>query len=149
MISGYRAEVDLSKAGFAMLAVVRLKYPSSRLEPLRRLLERRPEIAAGQTPGRRSAPDVGSSNRPSPCCTGSAAYASAGKSATTSTKPSSPSPAPSSAGDDSDTQRVRSSKGGRNIDGTLEQVVNELATFGSTTTSLVYSATLPYRAAHA
>ena len=46
-------------------------------------------------------PTAGSSNRPSPCCTGSAAYASAGRSATTSTKPSSPSPAPSSASADS------------------------------------------------
>ncbi|MGC5331281.1 Lrp/AsnC family transcriptional regulator [Micromonospora sp. DT62] len=33
VISGYRAEVDLAKAGFAVLAVVRLKYPGSRPPP--------------------------------------------------------------------------------------------------------------------
>jgi DNA-binding Lrp family transcriptional regulator len=44
VITGYRAEVDLTKAGFVVLAVVWLKYPGSRHEPLRRLLERRWEI---------------------------------------------------------------------------------------------------------
>ena len=45
------------------------------------------------------------------CCTGSAACASAGRSATTSTRPSSPSPAPSSAGDTSPADHsVRTSK---------------------------------------
>jgi hypothetical protein len=42
-------------------------------------------------------------SRPSPCCTGSGVYVSAGRSATTSTKPSSGSPAASSAGAASDT----------------------------------------------
>lgn len=60
-----------------------------------------------------TAPDSGStagwSSRQSCCCTGSAAYVSAGKSAVTSMKPSSASPAASSAGADSrNTQSVRS-----------------------------------------
>ena len=37
VITGYRAEVDLGKVGFSVLAVVRLKYPGSRHEPLYRL----------------------------------------------------------------------------------------------------------------
>ncbi|GAA3070312.1 Lrp/AsnC family transcriptional regulator [Streptosporangium carneum] len=44
VITGYRADVDLMKVGLAVLAVVRLKYPGSRHEPLHRLLEERPEI---------------------------------------------------------------------------------------------------------
>lgn len=44
VITGYRAEVDLGKAGYPVLAVVRLKYPGSRHEPLHRLLGERPEI---------------------------------------------------------------------------------------------------------
>jgi Lrp/AsnC family leucine-responsive transcriptional regulator len=44
IISGYRADIDLRKVGFAVLAVVRLKYPGSKHEPLRRLLEERHEI---------------------------------------------------------------------------------------------------------
>ncbi|WP_433250144.1 Lrp/AsnC family transcriptional regulator [Streptosporangium sp. CA-135522] len=44
VITGYRAEVDLAKVGFAVLAVVRLKYPGNRHEPLHRLLEERSEI---------------------------------------------------------------------------------------------------------
>ncbi len=44
VITGYRAEVDLEKAGFAVLAVVRLKYPGNRHEPLHRLLAERTEI---------------------------------------------------------------------------------------------------------
>ena len=44
VISGYRADIDLTKAGFAVLAVVRLKYPGSRHQPLHRLLEERFEI---------------------------------------------------------------------------------------------------------
>ncbi|RKN04063.1 Lrp/AsnC family transcriptional regulator [Streptomyces radicis] len=44
VITGYRAEVDLEKAGFAVLAVIRLKYPGSRHEPLHRLLAERGEI---------------------------------------------------------------------------------------------------------
>ncbi|MEV0645589.1 Lrp/AsnC family transcriptional regulator [Phytomonospora sp. NPDC050363] len=44
VITGYRAEVDLSKAGFPVLAVVRLKFPGNRHEPLHRLLAERTEI---------------------------------------------------------------------------------------------------------
>ncbi|GAA2212175.1 Lrp/AsnC family transcriptional regulator [Nonomuraea monospora] len=44
VITGYRAEVDLAKVGYAILAVVRLKYPGNRHEPLRRLLGERAEI---------------------------------------------------------------------------------------------------------
>ncbi|GAA2822033.1 Lrp/AsnC family transcriptional regulator [Nonomuraea rubra] len=44
VISGYRADVDLTKVGYAILAVVRLKYPGNRHEPLRRLLGERMEI---------------------------------------------------------------------------------------------------------
>ncbi|MEV4430518.1 Lrp/AsnC family transcriptional regulator [Streptomyces sp. R-07] len=44
VITGYRAEVDLERIGYAVLAVVRLKYPGTRHEPLRRLLGERPEI---------------------------------------------------------------------------------------------------------
>ncbi|WP_116040537.1 Lrp/AsnC family transcriptional regulator [Amycolatopsis palatopharyngis] len=44
VITGYRADVDLSKVGFAVLAVVRLKYPGNRHEPLHHLLGERAEI---------------------------------------------------------------------------------------------------------
>ncbi|MFF9428093.1 Lrp/AsnC family transcriptional regulator [Streptomyces sp. NPDC014746] len=44
VITGYRAEVDLERIGYAVLAVVRLKYPGTRHEPLRRLLGERAEI---------------------------------------------------------------------------------------------------------
>ncbi|TYB64915.1 Lrp/AsnC family transcriptional regulator [Nonomuraea sp. PA05] len=44
VITGYRAEIDLAKVGYAILAVVRLKYPGNRHEPLRRLLGERAEI---------------------------------------------------------------------------------------------------------
>ncbi|GLW24005.1 MULTISPECIES: Lrp/AsnC family transcriptional regulator [Microbispora] len=44
VIRGYRAVVDLGQAGYAVLAVVRLKYPGSRHEPLHRLLGERMEI---------------------------------------------------------------------------------------------------------
>ncbi|WP_330333875.1 Lrp/AsnC family transcriptional regulator [Streptomyces sp. NBC_00536] len=46
VITGYRAEVDLERTGYGVLAVVRLKYPGpgTRHEPLRRLLAERPEI---------------------------------------------------------------------------------------------------------
>lgn len=44
VIAGYRADVDLSKVGFAVLAVVRLKYPGNRHEPLHQLLGERSEI---------------------------------------------------------------------------------------------------------
>ncbi len=44
VITGYRADVDLAKAGFPVLAIVRLKYPGNRHEPLHRLLGERLEI---------------------------------------------------------------------------------------------------------
>lgn len=44
VITGYRAEVDVERVGFAVLAVVRLKYPGNRHEPLHRLLDERAEI---------------------------------------------------------------------------------------------------------
>lgn len=44
VITGYRAEVDLERTGYLALAVVRLKYPGTRHEPLRRLIAQRPEI---------------------------------------------------------------------------------------------------------
>ena len=44
VITGYRAEIDLGKVGYPVLAVVRLKYPGSRHEPLHKLLGERPEI---------------------------------------------------------------------------------------------------------
>ena len=44
VIRGYRAEVDLAKVGFAVLAVVRLKYPGNKHEPLKKLLRERGEI---------------------------------------------------------------------------------------------------------
>jgi len=44
VITGYRADVDLAKVGFPVLAVVRLKYPGSRHEPLHKLLAERSEI---------------------------------------------------------------------------------------------------------
>ncbi|AXB42611.1 Lrp/AsnC family transcriptional regulator [Amycolatopsis albispora] len=44
VITGYRATVDLGKAGYPVLAVVRLKYPGSRHGPLHKLLAERLEI---------------------------------------------------------------------------------------------------------
>lgn len=44
VITGYRATVDLEQVGFTVLAVVRLKYPGNRHEPLHRLLAERTEI---------------------------------------------------------------------------------------------------------
>lgn len=94
VITGYRAEVDLERTGHPVLAVVRLKYPGNRHEPLRRLLDERPEILE--------------------CLrtTGDDCYVL--KVATTSTAD-------------------------------LEEIVDALAAFGSTTTSLVLSRTLPFR----
>jgi Lrp/AsnC family leucine-responsive transcriptional regulator len=94
VISGYRAEVDLPKAGFAVLGVVRLKYPGSRHEPLYELLKQRSEILE--------------------CLR--------------------------TTGDDCYVLKVAATSMAH-----LEQIVNELASFGSTTTNLVYSAPLPYR----
>lgn len=44
VITGYRADVDLARVGYPVLAVVRLKYPGNRHEPLHRLLAERPAI---------------------------------------------------------------------------------------------------------
>jgi Lrp/AsnC family leucine-responsive transcriptional regulator len=44
VITGYHAAVDLAKAGYPLLAVVRLKYPGNHHQPLRRLLADRREI---------------------------------------------------------------------------------------------------------
>lgn len=43
-ITGYRATVDLRKAGAEVLAVVRLAYPGRAREPLRQLFDQHPEI---------------------------------------------------------------------------------------------------------
>ncbi|MGW5266262.1 Lrp/AsnC family transcriptional regulator [Microbispora sp. NPDC004025] len=94
VISGYRAVVDLGKAGYAVLAVVRLKYPGSRHEPLHRLLGERMEILE--------------------CLR--------------------------TTGDDCYTLKVAATSMAH-----LEKVVDDLAQFGSTTTNIVYSETLPYR----
>ncbi|MEC3978405.1 Lrp/AsnC family transcriptional regulator [Amycolatopsis sp. H20-H5] len=94
VITGYHADVDLAKAGFAVLAIVRLKYPGSKHEPLHRLLEERHEILE--------------------CLR--------------------------TTGDDCYLLKVAA-----NSMPHLEQLMNELAQFGSTTTNIVYSQTLPYR----
>ncbi|WP_439945594.1 Lrp/AsnC family transcriptional regulator [Streptomyces sp. BBFR109] len=44
VITGYHASVDLAKVGYPVLAVVRLKYPGNRHQPLRRLVAERREI---------------------------------------------------------------------------------------------------------
>ncbi|GII83907.1 AsnC family transcriptional regulator [Sphaerisporangium siamense] len=97
VITGYRADVDLAKAGFPILAVVRLKYPGSRHEPLRRLLEERHEILE--------------------CLR--------------------------TTGDDCYTLKIAATSMPH-----LEHLVDELAQFGSTTTNIVYTRTLPYRGPH-
>ena len=94
VITGYHADVDLEKAGFPVLAVVRLKYPGSRHQPLHRLLDERLEILE--------------------CLR--------------------------TTGDDCYMLKVAATSMGH-----LEEIVNELAQLGSTTTNLVYSRTLPYR----
>jgi Lrp/AsnC family leucine-responsive transcriptional regulator len=94
VIAGYRADIDLVKAGFPVLAVVRLKYPGSRHQPLHRLLDERFEILE--------------------CLR--------------------------TTGDDCYLLKVAATSMAH-----LEQLVDELAQFGSTTTNLVYSQTLPYR----
>lgn len=94
VIGGYRAEVDLAKIGFAVLAVVRLKYPGSKHEPLHRLLGERAEILE--------------------CLR--------------------------TTGDDCYLLKVAATSMPH-----LEQVVDELAALGSTTTNIVYSQPLPYR----
>jgi Lrp/AsnC family leucine-responsive transcriptional regulator len=94
VITGYRANIDLAKVGFTVLAVVRLKYPGSQHQPLLRLLGERFEILE--------------------CLR--------------------------TTGDDCYMLKVAAASMAH-----LEQLVNELAQFGSTTTNLVYSQTLPYR----
>lgn len=94
VISGYRADVDLAKVGFAVLAVVRLKYPGNKHDPLKKLLKHRFEILE--------------------CLR--------------------------TTGDDCYTLKVAAGSMAH-----LEELVNELTEFGSTTTNLVYSQTQPYR----
>ncbi|RLU99251.1 AsnC family transcriptional regulator [Streptomyces griseocarneus] len=94
VITGYHATVDLTKVGYPVLAVVRLKYPGNRHDPLRRLLAERREILE--------------------CLR--------------------------TTGDDCYTLKVAASSMEH-----LETLVDELAGFGSTTTSVVYSQTLAYR----
>ncbi|RSN06716.1 AsnC family transcriptional regulator [Nonomuraea sp. WAC 01424] len=94
VIAGYRAEIDLATARSCVMAVVRLKYPGSRHEPLRRLLGERPEILE--------------------CLR--------------------------TTGEDCYTLKVAAGSMPH-----LERVIDELAGFGSTTTNIVYSQTLPYR----
>ncbi|GAA2734678.1 Lrp/AsnC family transcriptional regulator [Streptomyces nogalater] len=94
IITGYRAEIDLAKVGYPVLAVVRLKYPGNRHGPLRRLLAERREILE--------------------CLR--------------------------TTGNDCYTMKVAATSMEH-----LETLMDELAGFGSTTTSVVYSQTLPYR----
>ncbi|WLQ33516.1 Lrp/AsnC family transcriptional regulator [Streptomyces castrisilvae] len=94
VITGYRAVVDLTRVGYPVLAVVRLKYPGNRHQPLRRLLAERREILE--------------------CLR--------------------------TTGDDCYTLKVAATSMEH-----LETLMDELAGFGSTTTSVVYSQTLPYR----
>lgn len=94
IITGYRATVDLDKVGYAVLAVVRLKYPGNQHQPLHRLLTERTEILE--------------------CLR--------------------------TTGEDCYTLKVAATSMRH-----LEQVVNELTAFGTTTTNIVYNQTLPYR----
>jgi Lrp/AsnC family leucine-responsive transcriptional regulator len=94
VVTGYRAEVDLTKVGYPVLAVVRLKYPGNKHEPLHRLLKERSEILE--------------------CLR--------------------------TTGDDCYSLKVAAASMPH-----LEELVNELTEFGSTTTNLVYSQTQPYR----
>lgn len=94
VISGYRADVDLAKVGFVILAIVRLKYPGSRHQPLHQLIGEHAEILE--------------------CLR--------------------------TTGDDCYLLKVAATSMPH-----LEQVVNELAALGSTTTNIVYSQPLPYR----
>ncbi|MEV6522443.1 Lrp/AsnC family transcriptional regulator [Longispora sp. NPDC051575] len=94
VVTGYHAAVDLTRAGYPVLAVVRLKYPGSRHQPLHQLLAERSEILE--------------------CLR--------------------------TTGDDCYTLKVAATSMAH-----LEQLMDELARFGSTTTSVVYSQTLPYR----
>jgi Lrp/AsnC family leucine-responsive transcriptional regulator len=44
VITGYAAQVNLSKVGVAVMAVVRLEYPGRAREPLTRVFDLRPEV---------------------------------------------------------------------------------------------------------
>ncbi|MBD0695237.1 Lrp/AsnC family transcriptional regulator [Streptomyces sp. CBMA123] len=94
VITGYHATVDLAKVGYPVLAVVRLKYPGNRHQPLHLLLAQRREILE--------------------CLR--------------------------TTGDDCYTLKVAATSMEH-----LETLVDSLAGFGSTTTSVVYSQTLPRR----
>ncbi|RKE19184.1 Lrp/AsnC family transcriptional regulator [Streptomyces sp. TLI_171] len=94
VITGYHAAVDLGRLGYPVLAVVRLKYPGSRHQPLHRLLAERREILE--------------------CLR--------------------------TTGDDCYTLKLAATSMAH-----LETLVDELAALGSTTTSVVYRQTLPYR----
>lgn len=94
VITGYRADVDLARVGYPVLAVVRLKYPGNKHEPLKRLLAERSEFLE--------------------CLR--------------------------TTGDDCYTLKVAATSMPH-----LEELVNQLTEFGSTTTNLVYSQTQPYR----
>ncbi|GAB2444206.1 Lrp/AsnC family transcriptional regulator [Streptomyces incanus] len=94
VITGYHAVVDLAKAGYPVLALVRLKYPGNRHQPLRQLLAGRREILE--------------------CLR--------------------------TTGDDCYTLKVAATSMGH-----LEALMDELAGLGSTTTSVVYSQTMPFR----
>ncbi|MFJ8474852.1 Lrp/AsnC family transcriptional regulator [Kitasatospora sp. NPDC094011] len=94
VITGYRATVDLTEVGYPVLAVVRLKYPGNRHQPLHRLLAERREILE--------------------CLR--------------------------TTGDDCYTLKVAATSMEH-----LETLVDSLAGFGSTTTSVVYRQTLPHR----
>ncbi|MFB9906367.1 Lrp/AsnC family transcriptional regulator [Allokutzneria oryzae] len=94
VITGYRAQVDLTKVGYAVMAVVRLKYPGSQHQPLHQLLGERMEIME--------------------CLR--------------------------TTGDDCYTLKVAAGSMAH-----LEEIIDDLARFGSTTTNVVYSQTLPYR----
>lgn len=94
VISGYGARIDLPKTGYAVLAVIRLKYPGNKHAPLHQLLKERSEILE--------------------CLR--------------------------TTGDDCYLLKVAAGSMAH-----LEQLVNELTEFGSTTTNLVYTETQPYR----
>jgi Lrp/AsnC family transcriptional regulator, leucine-responsive regulatory protein len=94
VITGYRAVVDPARLGLPVLAIVRLKYPGNRHEPLRRLLAERTEVLE--------------------CLRVT--------------------------GDDCYILRVAATSMAH-----LEQVVDALAEFGSTTTTVVYSAMVALR----
>lgn len=94
VITGYRAEVDLTRVGRPVLAVIRLKYPGNRHAPLHRLLAERGEILE--------------------CLR--------------------------TTGEDCYVLKVAAASMPQ-----LEEVVDALAEFGSTTTNIVYSRPLPYR----